>query len=200
MWIIDAFVSRSVAAQLARPVSGAAAGMPSLLLCVLFTASPAFAQEAAFPAGFSSIDREVQALKQEILDINQELLQLEEDLLYPAEQQLQVFLTLGADTRVTVQHLRIALNGETIVDHSYVGAEVDALQRGGVHKPYVGRIDYGEHRLAAEVIGYRSDGKPFRQRSESRFAKGQGGRYIELRIAATGGRGSPELTIHTRQQ
>lgn len=206
MWITRTIDSRTSSADTAESAAVAAAlrglypWLMAVLLLLAVTAFPVVAEQAGFPDGFTGIDHEVQALKQEVLEINRELLQLEEQLLYPADQQLLVFLSLSKDAALTLRHLRIDLDGETIVDHVYAAAEADALRRGGVHKPYVGRIDYGKHRLQAYVTAARSDGATFRQSSESSFAKGQGSRYVELRIAAPGSRRQPELTIHGWQQ
>lgn len=170
-----------------------------IVFAISLGTSSTIAQQS-FPDGFIGIDREVQALKQEVLELNRELLQLEQELLYPPDQQLAVFLSLAEDATLTLRSLRVELDGQVIVDHTYTGSESEALRSGGVHKPYVGRLDYGPHGLKAFVAGTRANGAAFQQEGQRNFSKGQGTRYIELRISETGSGHRPELTIDELQR
>jgi hypothetical protein len=175
-------------------------GRLDLALLIGLAAPPVIADQPVFPEGFMELDREVQALKLELLEINHELLKLEEELLYPPDKQLVVFLSLDKGMPLAVQRLRIELDGKAIVDQVYTRPQADALHKGGVHRPYTGKLRYGKHRLQAFISGIRSDGAAFRQTSTHLFYKGQGARYIELRVAGTGTGGQAELTIHEWQR
>lgn len=176
-------------------------GLLRLALAVWLSvaAAPAAAERPDQNDTFGDIDREVQALKQEVLEINRELAQLEQELLYPAEERLVLFLSLAEGAAVELQRLWVELDGKAVVEHRYTGAESDALRRGGVQKPYIGRIEYGEHRLHVSIAGIRGDGQAFRVDGTNNFRKGSGPGYMELALDDDGPAGQPRLMIRRLQ-
>lgn len=177
--------------------NGRRRGLLSLALAAWLSmvAAPAAAERPVPNDTFGGIDREVQTLKQELLEINRELLQLEQELLYPADEQLVLFLSLAEGAAVEVQTLLVELDGKAVVDYRYTGAESAALRRGGVQKPYLGRVEYGEHRLRVSVAGIRGDGQAFRIDGNSSFRKGAGPGYMELALDDDGPAGQPRLVM-----
>ncbi|MGD8955875.1 MAG: hypothetical protein PVJ03_00975 [Chromatiaceae bacterium] len=146
---------------------------------------------------FAAIDREVQAIKQEMLDINRDLSLLEGELLYPPEHRLTVFLSLGGNSAMDIDALKIDLDGESLVHHSYGDAEMEALRKGGVHRVYIGSIEKGEHVLRAQLSGTGPRDKVFDIVNSARFTKLQGTRYVELLVSESTLRGIPRLTIQS---
>ncbi len=146
---------------------------------------------------FAAIDREVQAIKQEMLDINRDLSLLEGELLYPPEHRLTVFLSLGSDTAMDIDALKIDLDGESLVHHRYSDAETEALRKGGVHKVYIGSIEKGEHVLRAQLSGMGRKDQAFDIVNSASFTKLQGTRYVELLVSESTLRGKPRLTIQS---
>lgn len=192
--------------RIVRPPNAVHRGMgqgffPGLLACGLVLLGWASAASASDEGGqdpsFTRIDREVQAIKQEMLDINRDLSSLEGELLYPPEHRLTVFLSLGSNTTVDIDALKIDLNGESLVHHRYSDAEMEALRKGGVHKAYIGSIEKGEHVLRAQLSGTGRRDQVFDIVNSARFTKLQGTRYVELLVSESTLRGVPRLTIQS---
>ncbi len=172
-----------------------------LLTCGLVLLGWASAASASDEGGqnpsFTRIDREVQAIKREMLDINRDLSALEGELLYPPEHRLTVFLSLGSDTLMDIDALKIDLNGNPLVHRTYSDAEMKALRKGGVHKAYIGSIEKGEHVLRAQLSGTGRRDQLFDIVNSARFTKLQGTRYVELLVSESTLRGVPRLTIQS---
>ena len=167
-----------------------------LLMACLGVPAANGSEQTQYPEGFIGIDNEVQELKEELLEINHELSLLERELFYPQERQLVVFVSMPRETHTRLHSIRIELDDKLIVEHEYTSLEGDALRRGGVHKPYVGTIDNGRHRLKAHITGRAAEGEQFQQSLTKQFVKGQGPNYIELRVSEEESGGIPTLTIH----
>jgi hypothetical protein len=167
-----------------------------LVLLGLASAASGSDERGQVPS-FAAIDREVQAIKQEMLDINRDLSVLEGELLYPPEHRLTVFLSLGGNSAMAIDALKIDLDGESLVHHSYSDAEMEALRKGGVHRVYIGSIEKGEHVLRAQLSGTGPRDKVFDIVNSARFTKLQGTRYVELLVSESTLRGIPRLTIQS---
>ncbi len=147
-------------------------------------------------ADFSGLDQEVRALKKEVLEINRELLQLEEQLLYPKPQQLVIFVSVEKPAPVKLENLSIELNGEVIARHRYNASQNSALAEGGVHRPYLGTVQNGEHRLSVSVSYASEDGRMMQQSATRTIAKRGQPKYLELRVGRSGFSKTPEVKIY----
>lgn len=167
-----------------------------LLMACLGVPAANGGEQTRYPEGFIGIDSEVQELKEELLEINHELSLLERELFYPQERQLVVFVSMPGQNHTRLHSIRIELDGKLIVEHEYTSLEDDALRRGGVHKPYVGNIENGRHRLKAHMTVRAAEGEQFQKSLTKEFVKGQGPKYIELRVSEEESGGIPTLTLH----
>ena len=144
---------------------------------------------------FVRLDGEIQAIKEEILEINQDILLLEEMSLYPHGQQLVVLVSLAHDSPVKPDTISLQVDGQTVSEHRYTRREGDALQEGGVHRLYSGRLSDGEHRLVVAVTGKQARGQPFEQQRRVAITKRPGRKYLELHLGRAEDASEPGLTV-----
>ena len=118
-----------------------------------------------------SLDGQVQEIKSDVLSIASELNNLEERLLYPSNTQVAVFVSIAEDETFRLDAVQIEIDGELTTHHIYSFKELEALQKGGVQRIYMGNIVTGDHQLSVTMIGKLKNGKDFRQSDSFAFAK-----------------------------
>lgn len=170
-----------------------------LFLVVARVASPADAQSDSRER-FVKLDSEIQAIKEEILEINRDILLIEELSQYPHGQQLIVLVSVADDSPVSPDIISLQLDGQTVSRHTYTGTEGAALQEGGVHRLYSGRLGDGEHRLAVSVTGKQAKGRDFQQQQSVTITKRRGRKYLELHLGSGAETSEPGLTIREWSQ
>ena len=146
---------------------------------------------------FVELDGEMQAIKEEILGINREILQLEELLLYPHGQQLVVLVSVANNSPVRPESISLQLDEQLVSQHGYSRSEGDALQDGGVHRLYSGRLKDGEHSLTVSVTGRQARGRSFQQQRRVTITKVPGRKYMELHLGP--GKNTPEPLLTIRE-
>jgi hypothetical protein len=82
-----------------------------------------------------------------------------------------------------------------VSQHRYSGSEAAALQEGGVHRFYSGRLSDGEHSLVISVTGKRAKGQVFQQQRSVSITKRPGRKYLELHLGPGENTPEPELTV-----
>ena len=180
----------SVLAVAAHPV--AAADAPAV------AAAPADAPAPAPAAGsgeFRSLDGEVQGLKKEVLDLNRDLFMLEEELLFPANTQVAVFLSFDVGQFFELDSVQLRIDNKEVTNYLYTEREVAALNRGGVHRVYLGNLKTGKHELVAFFTGKGPHARDYRRGANLVFEKGVGAKYLELRISDRASAQQPEFTV-----
>ncbi len=150
---------------------------------------------------FIELDSEIQAIKEEILHINQDILLLEEMSLYPHGQQLVVLVSVANDSPVKPQSISLHLDGHLLSRHDYTDSESAALQQGGVHRLYTGRLSDGKHRLDVSVIGQQLRGQAFKQQQSINITKAPGRKYMEVHLISREARpeSGPEHGLTVRE-
>jgi len=144
---------------------------------------------------YIELDGEIQAIKEEVLEINRDILLLEELSLYPHGQQLVVLVSIASDSPVYLDSISLQLDEQPVSRHNYTGSESAALQEGGVHRLYTGRLGNGTHRLEVSVTGKRAKGQVFQQQRSITITKRSGRKYMELHLGPGQDRSEPVLTI-----
>ncbi len=144
---------------------------------------------------FVELDGEMQTIKEEILEINQEILLLEELLLYPHGQQLVVLVSVANNSPVRPDTISLQLDEQLVSQHRYSRSEGEALQDGGVHRLYSGRLNDGEHKLTVSVTGKQNKGRAFQQQRSVTITKVPGRKYMELHLGPEGSTPESGLTI-----
>ena len=174
-----------------------------LLLAVCVSCVVLASARAAPPAdergdsreSFVKLDGEIQAIKEEILGINRDILLLEELSLYPHGQQLVVLVSVANDSPVIPDTIALQLDGQAVSQHRYSASEGDALQQGGVHRLYSGRLSDGAHSLLISVTGKRVKGQVFQQQRSVSITKRPGRKYLELHLGPGDDTSEPGLTV-----
>lgn len=166
-------------------------------------AAPAAATPAAadVPAAavtgsdFRSLDGEVQGLKKEVLDLNRDLFMLEEELLFPANTQVAVFLSFDVGQFFELDSIQLRIDNKEVSNYLYTEREVGALNRGGVHRVYLGNLKTGKHELVAFFTGKGPHARDYKRGANLVFEKGVGAKYLELRISDRATALQPEFTV-----
>lgn len=155
-------------------------GISALLLTL-----PAYGQEAS-KEQFKGLDEQVQEIKTDVLSIAAELNRLEEKLLYPSDTQVAIFVSMAQGEKFRFDAVDIELDGKPVAHHLYTFKELEALQKGGVQRIYVGNARTGEHALQVTVIGKSEGGSDFRKGESFKFSKNIGPKLVGLVLAGNG--------------
>ncbi len=153
------------------------------------------APAAAGGGDFKSLDGEVQGLKKEVLDLNRDLFMLEEELLFPANTQVAVFLSLDVGTFFELDSVQIKVDNKEVANYLYTDREVEALNRGGVHRVFIGNLKTGKHELVAFFTGKGPHERDYKRGANLVFEKGVGAKYVELKISDRQSAQQPEFKV-----
>ncbi|MEM9101468.1 MAG: AraC family transcriptional regulator [Pseudomonadota bacterium] len=165
----------------------------SIFLQGSFLSTSVYAEDSAETT--SSLNNELQDLKEQILELNRDLFILEEDLLFPASTQVSVFVSMDIGILFELDSVSLKLNDKNVTNYLYTKREVEALRRGGVQRLYLGNLPTGEHELIAIFIGQGPDGRDFKRATSLRFEKNTGTKMIELKITDDESKLQPRFAI-----
>ena len=146
-------------------------------ISVLVLILPANAQEASKDQG-KGLDEQVQEIKTDLLSIATQLNQLEEKLLYPSDTQIAVFVSLAKEEKYRLDSVDIQLDGKPVTHHLYTFKELEALQKGGVQRIYVGNVRTGEHALQVTAMGKTEKGADFQKSESFKISKNVGPKLV----------------------
>ncbi len=163
-------------------------GIYALLLVL-----PAYAQEAS-KEQIKGLDEQVQEIKTDVLSIAAELNRLEEKLLYPSDTQVAIFVSVAKDEKFRLDAVDIELDGKAVAHHLYTFKELEALQKGGVQRIYVGNVRTGEHALQVTVIAKSEGGSDFQKGESFKITKNIGPKLVGV-VLAGNGIGSKSITL-----
>jgi hypothetical protein len=142
-----------------------------------------------------AFDTEMQALKDQVLDLNQELFLLEEELLFPANTQVAVFVSMDVGDFFALDSVQLRIDDKPVGAYLYTEREVQALQRGGVHRLYLGNLKTGTHELTATFTGKGPHERDYRRGATLKVEKGIGAKFVELRISDRVSKLQPEFVV-----
>jgi hypothetical protein len=154
-------------------------------VAVLLLVFPAYAQEASKDQN-KGLDEQVQEIKTDVLSIAAQLNQLEEKLLYPSDTQIAIFVSFAKDEKFRLDAVDIGLDGKSVAHHLYTYKELEALQKGGVQRIYVGNVRTGGHALQVTVLGKSEGGSDFRKNGSFNITKDIGPKLVGVVLAGTG--------------
>ncbi len=154
---------------------------------------PAYAQEAS-KEQIKGLDEQVQEIKTDVLSIAAELNRLEEKLLYPSDTQVAIFVSVAKDEKFRLDAVDIELDGKAVAHHLYTFKELEALQKGGVQRIYVGNVRTGEHALQVTVIAKSEGGSDFQKGESFKITKNIGPKLVGV-VLAGNGIGSKSITL-----
>ena len=143
----------------------------------------------------NALSMELQELKQSVIALNKNLRVLEEDLLFPANTQVNVFLSLDVGRYFTLETVKLKLDGKIVASHNYDEKELVALARGGVHKLHMVNLSVGDHELSAFFTGLGPSGREYKRGTTLKIKKESGPKYVELKIADSTLKLQPEFSV-----
>jgi hypothetical protein len=126
------------------------------------------------------LDEQVQEIKTDVLSIAAELNQLEEKLIYPSDTQIAVFVSMAKGEKYRLDAVDIQLDGKPVAHHLYTFKELEALQKGGVQRIYVGNVRTGEHALQVAAMGKSEGGSDFQKNESFKITKNVGPRLVGI--------------------
>jgi len=164
-----------------------------LAVSALVLILPAYGQEASKEQN-KGLDEQVQEIKTDVLSIAAELNQLEEKLLYPSDTQVAVFVSVAKGEKFRLDAVDISLDGTSVAHHLYTFKELEALQKGGVQRIYVGNVRTGEHALQVTALGKSEGGSDFQKGESFKITKNIGPKLVGV-VLAGNGIGSKTITL-----
>ncbi len=167
--------------------------MATMFLVAVSARAPA--QEPVPAVERSALDAEVQELRREVVDLNRDLFMLEEDLLFPASTQIAVFVSMDSGTFFELDSVQIKVNDKEVANYLYTTRELEALQRGGVHRIWLGNLKAGEHEIVAFFTGEGTHERDYKRGATLTVLKGVGAQYVELKISDRVRKLQPEFVV-----
>ena len=153
-------------------------------------------EEKPRSASTNSLDSEIRALRKDILEMNSELLAAEKDFLFPASTQYTVFVSMDTAKQFDLRSVELRLDDKVVEHHLYTEREVYALQRGGMHRLWVGSLAPGNHELVAYFLGNDENKRDYRRGISRKFDKREKPQFTELKITNIRSRKLPEFDIN----
>lgn len=160
-------------------------------ICLLAMPALSYAEQA----DEKSLEDHVQSLKKQVVELNRDLFTLEEELLFPSNTQVSVFLSMDIGNFFDLDSVRLKLDGKEVAAYLYTEREVSALARGGVQRLHIGNLKTGDHELVAIFTGKGPHGRDYKRGATTRFKKGLGPKYVELKIVDRTGNFQPEFAV-----
>jgi hypothetical protein len=146
-------------------------------------------------AGAAGLDQDIQGLKKDVVDLNRDLFVLEEELLFPANTQVAVFISMDVGDFFSLDAVTLKIDQKEVANYLYTPREVEALNKGGVQRLYLGNLKAGPHELVAFFSGQGPHERDYRRGATLKFEKGIGAKYLELKINDRQRRQQPEFEI-----
>jgi hypothetical protein len=180
-----------------------------LVISALLLIVPVYAQEApneqsksapkeqsreANKEQIKGLDEQVQEIKTDVLAMAAELNRLEEKLIYPSDTQIAVFVSMAKGEKFRLDGVDIELDGKSVAHHLYTYKELEALQKGGVQRIYVGNVRTGDYPLHVTVIGKTEGGSDILKEESFKITKGIGPKLVGV-VLAGNGIGSKPITL-----
>jgi hypothetical protein len=143
----------------------------------------------------NALSVEIQELKKSVIALNKNLRILEEDLLFPANTQVNVFVSLDVGKYFTLESVKLKLDGKVVASHTYTDRELKALAKGGIQKLHMANLSAGGHTVSAFMIGMGPNGREYKRGTSLRIDKQSGPKYVELKIADSTLKMQPEFSV-----
>lgn len=142
----------------------------------------------------------VEALKKQVIKLNRDLFILEEDLLFPANTQIVVYLSLSTGQFIDLDSVTLKLNDEVVASHLYTERQLNALQRGGMQRIYMGNLKTGEHEITAVLHGLGPKQESYKLAASTQFQKDTEISALEIRIEDQSASYQPKISIQEWEQ
>jgi len=91
--------------------------------------------------------------------------------------------------------VQLRIDDKPVGAYLYTEREVQALQRGGVHRLYLGNLKTGTPELTATFTGKGPHDRDYRRGATLQVEKGIGAKFVELRISDRVSKLQPEFVV-----
>lgn len=142
-----------------------------------------------------SLDQQIQTIKQQTLELNRDLFILEEELLFPSNTQMAIYLSMDVGTFFALDAVKLSIDGVVVSNYLYTERQVDALQRGGVHRLHMGNVKQGSHEVVAVFTGRGPKGRDYRRATKLVVEKNSSAKNLELKIRDSESLQQPEFVV-----
>ena len=143
----------------------------------------------------NELSGKIQELKKSVIALNKDLRVLEEDLLFPANTQVNVFLSLDVGEFFTLETVKLKLDGKVVASHIYSDRERKALAKSGIHKLHMANLSVGKHTMSAFFTGIGPNGREYKRGTTLKIKKDNGPKYVELKISDSTTKLQPEFAV-----
>lgn len=143
----------------------------------------------------TTLNQQVQDLKQQVIELNRDLFILEEELLFPANTQIAVYVSMNVGQFFKLDSVKLTLDEKVVTHYLYTDKQIDALNRGGVQRLFLGNLKSGSHELVAVFTGKGPRGRDYRRGTTLLFEKGAEAKNIELKISDSLATHQPEFMV-----
>jgi hypothetical protein len=143
----------------------------------------------------NELSGDIQELKRSVIALNKDLRVLEEDLLFPADTQVNVFVSLDVGKFFTLESVKLNLDGKAVASHIYSDKELVALEKGGIQKLHMANLSIGVHSLSAIFTGMGPNGREYKRGTTLKIYKENGPKYVELKIADSSMKLQPDFSV-----
>lgn len=137
---------------------------------------------SSFAAGESSLPSDLQDLKSDVLSLNRDITQLESELLFPSSS-TTVLVGLNAGSQLRLVDVKLSIDDQIVSYHAYSEQEMAALNKGGLHRLFLGNVSSGSHAIKATFTAYDAQGKDFQRAVNYNFGKGNMRKIIEIKAS-----------------
>ncbi|MFC3151111.1 AraC family transcriptional regulator [Litoribrevibacter euphylliae] len=145
------------------------------------------------------LHEQVQNLKKVVLELNRDLYLLEEELLFPSSTQLTVFVSTETSNLFQLDSVSLEVDGKEVANYLYTEKQSESLNKGGVHRLYVGHLKTGDHQLVATFRGLGPKGRDYRRVTEHSFSKDTEAKFLEISIVGQSADLQPEFKVREWQ-
>ena len=142
-----------------------------------------------------AISKNIQDLKTDVIALNKDLRLMEEQLLFPSSTKFSVFVSLDTGKFLSLESVKLKLDGKLVATHLYSDKQRSAMSRGGVQKLYITNLNEGKHTATAFFTGIGPNGRAYKRAENLEFEKGPGSGYIEIAISDDGALQEPVFKI-----
>ena len=164
-----------------------------LMLLALLAAAVLNSLAQPLQAQPPEVAHKIEDLQKELIALNRDLYVLEEDLLFPSSTQVAVFLSMDVGEYFRLDAVEVKLDDDSVTHYLYTARQVDALQRGGMQRLYVGNISQGQHELTAFFTGIGPENRPYKRAVNIAFEKDSDAKALELQIVDSTSSHQPEF-------
>jgi len=144
----------------------------------------------SFAAGESSLPSDLQDLKSDVISLNRDITQLENELLFPSSS-TTILVGVNPGSKLRLVDIKLSIDDQIISYHSYSEQETVALNKGGLHRLFLGNVNSGNHALQAVITAYDAEGKDFQRTVNYNFSKNNLRKIVEIKAGDDSTRAQP---------